>query len=339
MKTIVKYYGLAALLAGAALYLSSCDCDDGPTGPEPYDGPWRVVRCPEGPSYLKGVFFPNPDLGYAVGCEYVLKYEGGRWEVDFAYKENNGRYSVALEDVWFNGPGDGWVAGREYDIETKVSTALLLHYDGSKWKRFDHGTPATSFEALHFLSADEGWAAGFGICHWNGVAWEYVSDLSYLTGIYANSPNDVWATGAYDERIYRYDGSKWTRVHDDPWGIELRSIFFTSPGRGWAGGSDANAGDESNILGYRDGEWAYYLEAPWDEGIHRIINAVHFSGPNNGWAVGQTTFRWDGERWWYVEPPPRDLHRGNLNAVFTLNVDDAWAVGNARTILHYQPQE
>jgi len=96
------------------------------------------------------------------------------------------------------------------------------------------------------------------------------------------------------------------------------------------------AGDQSNLMEYENGDWRYYQEPPWDEGIRRTVNAVHFSGPNNGWAVGQTTFRWDGERWWYVEPPPRSMHRSTLNDVFALSENDAWAVGG-RTILHYEP--
>jgi hypothetical protein len=284
-----------------------------------------MVPCPEGPSYLKGVFFLNPNLGYAVGCEYILKYDGANWKVDYVCE------GAALEDIWFNGPDDGWACGWQHE------GGVLLRYDGRRWGRFEHNTAANAFYALHFSNPNDGWAAGFGICRWNGQRWEYVSDLTYLTDIYANSSTDVWATGVHDEKIYHYDGTAWTRVHDDPWGIELYSIFFTSPDHGWVGGMEANAGDESNIIEYRDGDWFYYLEPPWDEGIRRTVNALHFAGPNNGWAVGQETFRWDGARWWYVEPPPRSMRRGTLNDVFTLSENDAWAVGNTRTIIHYKP--
>jgi len=337
MEKLVKYCGLAALLAGAAFCLPNCDDPDEPIGPEPYDGPWKIVPCPEGPSYLNGVFFLNPDLGYAVGCRHILKYDGNKWEIDYVYREGSERYLPALMDVWFSSPDDGWVSGHEYDKETEVSTALLLRYDGKGWKRFEHGTPATSFYALNFINANDGWAAGFGVCHWNGEKWEYISDLTYLTDIYANSPTDVWATGAHSERIYHYDGATWTRVHDDPWGIELYGIWFTSPGHGWAAGSGVKASDQSNVMEYKEGKWRYYLGEPWNEGIRQGLNAVHFSGPNSGWAVGQMTFRWDGEQWWYFKRPPPQTHTGTMFDVFTINENDAWAVGDARTILHYEP--
>ena len=329
MKKIVKYCGLAALLAGAAFCLPNCDDDNG-TGPEPYDGPWKIVSCPEGPSYLKGVFFLNSELGYAVGCRHILKYDGTEWKIDFAYKEYSERYVVALEDVWFNAPGDGWVAGREYDTETKISTALLLRYNGEEWKRFNHGTPATSFEALHFLSANEGWAAGFGICHWNGVTWEYVSDLSYLTDIFANYPTDVWAVSKYSERIYHYDGVTWTKVHEDPWGVELRSIFFTSPYHGWAGANKGvKASDQSALLEYKDGKWSYFPLEVRRSGI----NAIHFASPSCGWAAEQYTYYYDGDKWRYVKDPATNF----ITDVFTLSEDDAWAVGEGAEILHYEP--
>lgn len=322
MEKIVKYCGLAALLAGAAFCLPNCDDDDG-TGPEPYDGPWKVVDCPEGPSYLKGVFFLNPDLGYAVGCDYILKYEGGKWEVDYICEE------AALEDVWFNAPDDGWVCG------WGDGSAILLHYNGRRWERFEQNTAATSFYALHFINADEGWAAGFGICHWNGEAWEYVSDLSYLTDIYANSPADVWAVSRNSERIYHYDGSTWTRVHEGSYpSVELYAIGLSSPDRGWAGGDGCISGTQSNLLEYRNGEWVYHLDVPGGEGVRTNIDDIHFSSADCGWAVGYSTFFWDGTKWREVERPPD----GYANAVFTLSEEDAWAVGDGRyRIMHYEP--
>jgi photosystem II stability/assembly factor-like uncharacterized protein len=318
MKKLLRYCGLVAL-SGAALYLPNCD--DGGPRPAPYTGPWKIVACPEGPSYLKGVFFLNPSLGYAVGCEYVLKYDGVNWKVDYVCE------GAALEDVWFNSPDDGWVCGWEHE------GALLLRYDGRRWTRINHGTAAGGFYALHFLSPNEGWAAGFGICRWNGSSWEYVSDLTYLTDIFFCSPTDGWAVSKNAERIYHYDGTTWTRVHDDPWGLELYSVWFTSPDHGWAGGSEANAIDESNIMEYKNGKWRYYLEPPWEEGIKRDVYGLHFSDPNNGWAVGQTTYRWDGDNWVHVKPPRR---RGMIYDVFTISENDAWAVGDGRTIFHYE---
>ncbi len=161
MKIIIRYCGLAALLAGAAFCFSSCDDGDS-TGPAPYDGPWKVVACPviEGLYSLDAVFFLKPNLGYAVGCRHILKYDGNKWEVDYIYKEGSERYLPALLDVWFNAPDDGWVSGHDYDTVTKEGTGLLLHYDGKGWSKIEHNTPAGSFYSLFFLNENDGWAGG-----------------------------------------------------------------------------------------------------------------------------------------------------------------------------------
>jgi hypothetical protein len=333
MKKILRYLGLAFALAAAAFF-SGCDGDDG-TGPAPYDGPWKIVLCPEGPSYLNGVFFLNPNLGYAVGCEFILKFDGTRWEIEYEYPEYEGKISAGFFDVWFNAPDDGWVVGSWYDIENNIQKALIMHYDGAVWKKVDHITSSVWYEDVFFLDKNRGWVGGYGIARWDGTEWHYETDIGFITDMYFNSSTDGWAVSKYNERIYHYDGSSWTLVHDDAWGIELRSIFFTSPGHGWAAGDGVISGDQSNVLEYKNGTWRYYREPPWDEGIRQGINGLHFADVNNGWGVGQFTFRWDGERWWYVKRPPPETHTGTMFDVFTLSETDAWAVGDARTILHY----
>jgi photosystem II stability/assembly factor-like uncharacterized protein len=329
MKIILKYCGLAALLAGAAFCLPNCDDDNG-TGPKPYDGPWKIVPCPEGPSYLKSVFFLNPDLGYAVGCRHILKYNGANWEIDYVYPKDPEKYSVGFHGVWFNGRNDGWVVGSWYDIENKIQKGLILHYDGSTWKEVDHNTPSVWFEDVFFLDKNRGWVAGYGIAQWDGNEWTYETDIAFITDMFFNSPTDGWAVSKYSERIYHYDGTTWKKAHEDSWGVELSSVFFVTPDHGWAGANrGVKSGAQSPLLEYKDGKWSYFqLE------IRRSgINAIHFSSPNCGWAAEQYTYYHDGNKWKYVKDPVTNF----ITDVFTLSEDDAWAVGEGRTILHYQP--
>ncbi len=333
MKKLMRYCGLGALLAGVAFCLPNCD--DNGTGPNPYDGPWKIVACPEGPSYLNGVFFLNPNLGYAVGCEYILKYDGGAWEIDYEYPVQEGKISAGFYDIWFNAPDDGWVIGSWYDDGNKVRKGLIMRYDGVKWQEMENIPSSIDWRCVFFLDKNNGWVGGYGIARWYGDEWHYETNVGFITDMYFNSPTDGWAVAMHGERIYHYDGSSWTRVHDDAWGIELYSIFFTSPDHGWAAGSDCISGTQSNLMKYGNGKWDYYREPPWDEGIRRGINAVNFSSGNNGWAVGQTTFRWDGERWWYVDSPRPEI--GTFTDVFTISDGEAWAVTEGAEILHYEP--
>ena len=334
MKKLVKYCGLAALLAGAAFCLPNCD--DNATGPTPYTGPWKIVPCPELERlhYLTGVSFVKPDLGYCVGGPYILKWDGASWKKDYELIPTPPYNLATCYDVYFLNEDDGWVAGGEGTAsEGKV---VILHWDGKAWRRVPQSLPMDYLYCIFFLDENNGWVAGDGIAKWDGSNWVYETAIYAVEDIFINSPTDGWAVSKSSERIYHYDGTTWTRVHEDPWGIKLYSVFFTSPERGWAAGWYCISGTQSNILGYKKGRWGYYLEAPWTEGIRRDIYGLHFSDPGNGWAVGQRTFRWDGERWWFGDDPPLDK-RGMLYDVFTINENDAWAVGDGRTILHYQP--
>jgi hypothetical protein len=334
MKIILRYCGLGAMLAGAAFCLPSCDGDNG-TGPAPYDGPWKIVACPEGPPYLNGVYFLNADLGYTVGCEYILEYDGSNWGINYEYPEEEREINASFYDVWFNAPDDGWVIGSRYDEVNNICEGLIMRFDGVKWRELENIPGSGDWRCVFFLDENHGWVGGYGIARWDGNEWHYETDIGFITDIYFNTPTDGWAVAMHGERIYHYDGVTWNRVHDDPWGIELYSICFTRPDHGWAGGMNANTADESNIMEYRDGDWFPYLGAPWDEGIRRTVNAVHFSGPDNGWAVGQKTYRWDGERWWYVDSPRPET--GTFTEVFAISDTDAWAVTEGAEILHYQP--
>lgn len=190
-----------------------------------------------------------------MGCEYILKYDGGSWKIDYVRPNPNPPYNPSIHDVWFNAPDDGWAVGSEYDPDLAEYKPLFLRYDGGRWKRFNHNLRDCGFSKLFFLNRDDGWAVNWGIAHWDGNKWTKVSDISFLTDVFFNSPTDSWAVSKYSERIYHYDGREWKKVHEDPWGIDLYSIWFTSADHGWAGGDGCISGTQSNLLEYKNGWW------------------------------------------------------------------------------------
>jgi hypothetical protein len=336
MEKLLRYSGLFFSLAGAALFFSNCD--DNGTGPEPYDGPWKVVDCPDLPAlhYLTGVHFVDTDLGYCVGGPYVLKWDGVSWKKDYELTPTPPYNLASCYDVFFLNENNGWVAGGEGTASE--GEVVILHWDGRRWERVPQDLPMKYLYCIFFLDENNGWVGGDGIGRWDGSQWFFDADISVVKDVIFNSPTDGWAVSKYSERIYHYDGANWTRAHEGSYpSVELNAIGFSSPDHGWAAGSGCISGTQSNLLEYRDGEWVYYLEVPWDEGIRRILNAVHFSGPNNGWAVGQKTYRWDGVRWWYVDSPRPET--GVFTDVFAISDRDAWAVTEGAEILHYQPHE
>ena len=213
---------------------------------------------------------------------------------------------------------------------------MIMHYDGVKWKEVENIAGGVWWECVFFLDENNGWVGGYGIARWDGKEWQYETNAGFITDMYFNSPTDGWAVSKYSERIYHYDGTTWTRVHEGTYpSVELYAISFSSPEHGWAGGMGCISGTQSNLMEYRNGDWRYFLELPGGEGIRTNIDDIHFSAADCGWAVGYSTFFWDGTKWREVERPPD----GYPNAVFTLSEEDAWAVGEGRyRIMHYEPE-
>ena len=198
-----------------------------------------------------------------------------------------------------------------------------MHYDGVKWIEQENIPGSIWWECVFFLDENNGWVGGYGIARWDGKEWHYETNVGFITDMYFNSPTDGWAVSKYSERIYHYDGANWTRLHEGSYpSVELYAVGFSSPERGWVGGDGCVSGTQSNLLECKDGEWRYYLAEPWVEGIRKSIFGLHFANANNGWAVGQRTFRWDGERWWFGDDPPLST-RGMLYDVFTISENDA----------------
>lgn len=67
-----------------------------------------------------------------------------------------------------------------------------------------------------------------------------------------------------------------------------------------------------------------------DSKTTRTLNAIHGSGPNDVWAVGEAgiTTHWNGSEWQLVDSGIRT----DLFDVFVLGPNEAWAVGNAQIL-------
>ncbi|MEE8639915.1 MAG: hypothetical protein V3T41_05855, partial [bacterium] len=78
MKKLMRYCGLAALFAGAALYFSSCD--EGPTEPEPYKGVWERVPTPKCLSTVNDIYFVSSNDGWAVAGNQIWHYDGSSFK-------------------------------------------------------------------------------------------------------------------------------------------------------------------------------------------------------------------------------------------------------------------
>lgn len=83
-------------------------------------------------------------LGWAVGDNRILQFDGSRWS-------EGSPPPVPLYGVDMVAEDDGWAVGYH---------GLRMHYDGSNWQQVDVPTLNNTLNAIQMWSASQGWAVG-----------------------------------------------------------------------------------------------------------------------------------------------------------------------------------
>jgi hypothetical protein len=265
---------------------------------------------------------------------------------------NEGTGDNVLNAISVHAPQDIWAVGHAED------KSLTLHYDGAGWTVVP--SPNREFgirlEDVVAIAEDDVWAVGWTgsnnfddeniALHWDGTSWTIVptpqpgEGIDRLFAIDAVGPNDVWATGFYDNAqgaylssIFHWDGTSWTVVEHPChtyWG--LTGITVLSPTDVWAVGNATTC--------HYDGTTWREVPSPqprieFDE-IAYPLEDVSGVGPKDVWAVGARVIdrpkqviwqalaeHWDGSEWTLTTFIPGTQMRG-VEAVAT---NDVWAVG------------
>lgn len=152
-------------------------------------------------------------------------------------------------DVWAVGQYNLWLNG------TRGSRALVLHWDGARWKLVPN--PSTVAGHVSFLygvaapSAGGAWAVGGINRHnaqhalserWNGARWSVVRvNGPHLAGVSALAANDAWAaagsgSSAGAGRIMHWNGHLWTLATKLDSRRGLGAVAEVSPTDVWAVG-------------------------------------------------------------------------------------------------------
>lgn len=148
----------------------------------------------------------------------ALRYNGHTWTASHTFAKAIGSgLAISRTNVWVF--GEPYVPG---------SGLGSWHYNGSRWSMSPTGAGLLGASAL---SAHSIWAFGTKkVAHWDGSTWTDTSVASvlppnnelcgsHLTGIWAQSPTSVWATGTggcQDQGgpfvLLHYNGATWSQV-------------------------------------------------------------------------------------------------------------------------------
>ena len=238
------------------------------------------------------------------------------------------------------------------------TATLILHWNGTAWTRVAAPSPGHlgRLTAVSAFSSSNVWAVGSYetanggnktlILHWNGTSWVQVTspspeviDGSFLLGVSAVSPSDIWAAGWYyltggeasNTLVLHWNGTRWTRVPSpNPVHLgfnALNSVSGRSAADAWAVGST----DTGTLILHWDGTSWTRVPSP-GQTSQDALNGVSALSASDAWSAGDVTTgalvsHWNGTSWTQVPSQGPGTSAGVLNGVSTLSHSDAWAAG------------
>jgi hypothetical protein len=260
---------------------------------EHYDGSrWATVHAPQ-PGVIStlygvkaisstnawavGTFDPKGDpFGYYTRV-LIDHFDGTTWTRQVGVSDGSGAnylYAVAAAS-----PTNAWAAGDVYyPTMPPVWSAVIEHYDGTKWRRQTTGSGA-QLRGLSAPGTRDVWAVGWygdeqttAILHYNGTQWRGITSpnkgtFDELRAVSSASASDIWAVGWYvatnGQRrtlTMHYDGTSWKIVASPNLGTDsyLVGVKTTATSGAWAVGYyDDTAGVQQTLILHYDGtSWA-----------------------------------------------------------------------------------
>jgi hypothetical protein len=210
-----------------------------------------------------------------------------------------------------------WAVGYYFD-GTRYRT-LVLHWNGTGWKRVWSPSPGTANDYLvgtASVSVSDVWAVGLYstgtvdrtlIEHWDGTGWKRAwspnpggsANNNLLSGVAAVTATNVWAVGrfsngtAYQTLTEHWDGTGWKRVWSpNPGGSAnddyLSGVAAVSSSNVWAVGAYSNGSPARTLIERWNGTGWKRISSPNPGGTDddNVLTGVGASSATNIWSVG-----------------------------------------------------
>ena len=260
---------------------------------------WQYPK-PQG-NALNDIYIFDQETAIAVGDfgTVIKTTDGGTsWDV----QHHAGGSACNLSSVHFIDSKNGWAAGRNRDLKTKI---LVKTSDGGKsWSKIDISS-TLAFNAVHFVNADTGFVVGedglLARTTDGGISWD-VRKIDDYIGRYLDV-FDLFSITFTDERTgwivgYGYDGNQiykttdcgatwqWSDIIRPIVFSEFRDIYFTDKNHGFITGAYF-------FLKTTDGgaSWNYLnLMKIFQEAEYQQLYSIYFADSLTGWIVGGAYF-------------------------------------------------
>lgn len=189
-------------------------------------------------------------------------------------------------------------------------------------------------------------AASAGSCTWHRVISPSLE--GGLRGVAASSQTDGWVVGSNGGAgiIGHWDGTHWSAVPSPQPGTYTNSLYGVaalSSRDAWAVGADedldgSHLGKQKTLIEHWDGTQWKHVSSPNTTAYFNLLQGVAALSPDDVWAVGAATSRfdgsskvliehWDGTRWSMIASPDPGAYTNDLQGVAAFSPGDVWAVG------------
>jgi photosystem II stability/assembly factor-like uncharacterized protein len=334
---------MTALLVGAAACGRTPGRAAAPAAVEDGRGGWDEVRIGTD-AVFSGLDFVDADVGWIVGgSPFVSGGVAGR-------TEDGGKTWTFVTGVTKGGPTSVLSAVHGFDRmrACAVGDGVFLTFDGGRsWQKGRAlSRVAAHLSALHFVSENEGWAAGAaGVLHTadGGMNWMEIdadpsriasrSDAPHVAArvLHFTDGRNGWLGGPHGALYRTRDGGvSWARVavpvpaSADGGPPYLFGGTWTDEAHAWL------VGEHGTVLSTADGgeSWSRVETGAGDT----FFTAIAFAG-RDGWIAGflpdgaarSVVYRTrDGGATWAVE---RTLEGEELRALQVLDANTGWAIG------------
>jgi hypothetical protein len=243
------------------------------------------------------------------GQPLIEHWNGWQWQTVPVASPPGESYSVFNDLVALAGDNI-WAVGYASDASQMHTSALLEHWDGSRWTRISQDAPLARVGVLDRVIAtapDDIWIFGrmsplfqnFAVAeHWNGHDWQLTS-LSDVAGMTAASSavglssTDIWVIGTAPQLnsgpapalLIHWNGQSWQKIagaKELGTGATLRDLTVDSEHNVWAVGSGVN---ERALIEHWNGQaWSIIQHEAPPYSYLVSVSLTH----GKIWAVGGT---------------------------------------------------
>jgi hypothetical protein len=257
---------------------------------------------------------PKPDgpvvgIAGSTASDVFAAIESGRvfWFDGFGWSELISNPAPGpLRAMW----GPASVSVFATGLTSNGDSAFVASFVGQHWT-MRYAAPGGALHALHGRGANDVWAVGSEIVHYDGTGWtSRPTPGGPLRAVWAVAP-DVAFVGGEDGAIHRIDTTA-TQL-GNPLGVGIRVLFGFSP-------DDVYAGDaHGTVLHWNGSQWGIAAQFGPDP-----IVAMGGSGPDDLWVAGGLFAHFDGGAWRVLDDDEA-LPTGTVG-LWASAPGDVWAV-------------